>query len=273
MNLLECWLTAASLATVGEGRTTWAGMTHRIQGLYCRLAEEETTLGNDRFGIAYGVERSVTLSLLHQFGWVRLQYDAKAEEGKTARLRSIRRLPLGDAMIAATCGIDRLEDDDSASLQDVLGPFFPQWERRLDVGETEFREGEHTLKVSLGKVWRRIAAPAETSLDEFAYDVLNAFQFDHDHLYQFTYRDRRGMEVHAVAPEIGDGEVFADEVRLGELPISEGDTITMLYDFGDSWDFRVKLERVGDKPSRRKGPRVVKQSGTAPEQYAYDDWD
>lgn len=274
MNLLECWLTTASLSTVGEGRTRRAGMAPEIERVYFRLDEEETMLGDDRFGIAYGIENSVVLSLLHQFGWARLEYDAMAEKEKISRLRSIRRLPLGDAMIAATCGIGRYAyDDDSASLRESLGAFFPQWRRSLIIPEPEFREGEHTLKVSLGKVWRRMAAPAETSLDDFAFEVLNAFDFDHDHLYQFTYRDRQGMEVQAVAPEIRDAEVFADEVRLGELPISEGDTITMLYDFGDSWHFHVKLEQVSDKPSRRTGPRVIKRSGTAPEQYVYEDWD
>jgi len=176
MNLLECWLTTASLSTVGEDRTRWAGMVHEIGRVYFQLDEEETMLGKDPFGIAYGIQNSVILRLLHQFGLVRLEYDAMADEGKAARLRSIRRLPLGDAVIAAVCGIGRYaHDDDSVSLRESLGAFFPQWRRNLIIPEPEFREGEHTLKVSLGRVWRRIAAPAETCLDDFAYEVLNAF--------------------------------------------------------------------------------------------------
>jgi hypothetical protein len=248
-------------------------MAYEIQSVYFNLEEEETTREDALRSIGYGIGNSINLSLMHQFGWVRLQYDSMANEGKTALLRSIRRLSLGDAMIAAVCDFCRFSGEDSACLQETLEGLFPDWERSLTIPEPEFREGEHTLKVSLGNVWRRLAAPAETSLEDFAHEVLDAFDFDHDHLYEFTYQDRRGMIVQVVAPPIEDAEAWADETRLGDLPISEDDTITMLYDFGDSWTFQVKLEQISDQPSLREGPEVIKRSGTAPQQYEYDDWD
>ena len=273
MSLLECWVTTASTEALGGGRSMWAGMVFEIRTVYFHLEKQETTLTKDHFYITYGTQNLMTLSLLHQFGWVRLEYDSIADDGKTAQLRSIRRLPLGDAMIAALCEIDRFDGEDSTSLRETFEGFFPDWKRSLSISEPGFREGEHMLKVSVGEVWRRIAAPAETSLDDFAHEVLDAFDFDHDHLYEFRYRNHQGIRVQAVAPPISDAKVWADEVRLGELPISEGDTITMLYDFGDDWEFHIKLEQISDEPSRRTGPEVVKRSGTAPKQYMDDDWD
>jgi hypothetical protein len=44
----------------------------------------------------------------------------------------------------------------------------------------------------------------------------------------------------------------------------------LLYDFGDSWKFSVKLERI-EPEERLKEPRVLESHGEAPEQYP--SWD
>ena len=43
----------------------------------------------------------------------------------------------------------------------------------------------------------------------------------------------------------------------------------LLYDFGDSWQFTVKLERIDPPSSRGKKPRVLERHGKAPEQYGW----
>ena len=37
---------------------------------------------------------------------------------------------------------------------------------------------------------------------------------------------------------------WADEIPVGTLPLEPGQTMQLLYDFGDSWKFTVKLERI-----------------------------
>ncbi len=36
----------------------------------------------------------------------------------------------------------------------------------------------------------KIAVPADLSLDELAYGILDAFDFDNDHLYGFIYKNQ-----------------------------------------------------------------------------------
>jgi Plasmid pRiA4b ORF-3-like protein len=45
----------------------------------------------------------------------------------------------------------------------------------------------------------------------------------------------------------------------------------LLYDFGDSWLFTIKLERVESPGAKVKAPRILESHGTAPAQYP--DWE
>ncbi|MBT9316878.1 hypothetical protein IXB50_15725 [Leptothoe spongobia TAU-MAC 1115] len=53
------------------------------------------------------------------------------------------------------------------------------------------QERQDILRVWV-KTWRRIAIPANLALDELAIAILDAYQFDYDHLYEFSDRDRTG---------------------------------------------------------------------------------
>ena len=63
----------------------------------------------------------------------------------------------------------------------------------------------------------------------------------------------------------------AFEVQLGELPLQVGESMKVLYDFGDNWQFSVKLESIDPPGSIKKLPKVIESKGKAPEQYP--DWD
>lgn len=55
-----------------------------------------------------------------------------------------------------------------------------------------------------------------------------------------------------------------------------GQTIIYLFDYGDSWQFKVQLERIESDNIEIKESTVLSSHGTAPEQYSnWDDeeWD
>src|SRR5262249_49108472 len=108
------------------------------------------------------------------------------------------------------------------------------------------------------------------TLDDLANCILAAVDFDNDHLYAFTYRDRFGAKVEASHPFCDEG-LSAAEVRIGELPLQPGQSMSWLYDFGDSWRFDIKLERIAPANPRRKAAKVLERHGKAPKQYP--DWD
>jgi hypothetical protein len=103
-------------------------------------------------------------------------------------------------------------------------------------------------------------------LDALANTIIGAFKFTHDHLYRFSYRNRFGVETLANHPYMDDGP-WASEVRVGDVPLQEGQSMTYLYDFGDQWEFDVALERVDPPDAANNDPTILDARGEAPEQY------
>ena len=112
--------------------------------------------------------------------------------------------------------------------------------------------------------------PANSTLDDLVTLILDSMEFDDDHLYQFQYMDRHGARVAAAHPGISDGP-WADEITIGSLPLDPGQEMQLTYDFGDNWQFTVKLEAVEESKSKSKKPRILESHGEAPQQYP--DWD
>jgi hypothetical protein len=153
--------------------------------------------------------------------------------------------------------------------QPLFQPFFPEWQRNLEFPSEEPRDGMFIFHISLGKVWRLIAIPSDFTLADLADAILDSVNFDDDHLYEFTYRDRLGANC-SIHHSSMDEAPWADEVTVGELPLDLGQTMTFLFDFGDSWRFDVKLERIEPR-GRQDEPRIVESHGEAPPQYP--SWD
>jgi hypothetical protein len=185
-------------------------------------------------------------------------------------VRRIERTGFGDAMFVATCQFGAYEEETTVALQAKLQPIFPSWTKTLTRSEPEFREGNHVFKVSLGKIWRRIAAPTDAVLDDLAGAVLMAFGFDFEHLYQFELRDATGSSIKIVGPHLDDATHFADEVQIGEVPLAIGDSMVFHYDFGDDWLFKVTFESIQEGDAREL--KVTAKSGQSPEQYDGGEW-
>jgi hypothetical protein len=121
-------------------------------------------------------------------------------------------------------------------------------------------------------LWRTIAVPGDIPLDFLANTILDAYEFDHDHLDRFTYTDRFGVPRYVNHPYLEEAP-STEEVRVGDLPLTPGDTLTYLFDFGDSWRFKVQLERIDAPDAEIASPAVLESQGEAPEQYpTWDEW-
>lgn len=157
--------------------------------------------------------------------------------------------------------------------QPIFQPYFPEWRENLHVPEMAPREGIFLFRVSLGKVWRRIALRAGDTVDRLVSWILKSVDFDSDHLYELLYRDRFGRTIRILHPymeEQGEGP-FGDEVAISELPLAPGQSMTLVYDFGDNWHFGVLLEAIEPPGVKIKAPRILEKHGQAPEQYP--SWD
>jgi hypothetical protein len=67
-------------------------------------------------------------------------------------------------------------------------------------------------------------------------------------------------------PYMDEGPPFTSEMRIGQLPLRAGQTMTFLFDFGDNWEFGVTLEQV-DPDRVTKKSAILESHGKAPEQY------
>lgn len=163
-----------------------------------------------------------------------------------------------------------LDEDGSAGVMEAfhqkLAPYFPQWKACIELKKKTTDLGLHFFNVSLSKkIWRKISIQGSQSLDDLASLVLDAFDFDNDHLSQFTYTDRSGAlktinDCRAEAPP------YSHEVNVGDIDILPGDCVEFLFDFGDSWLFQIQLEKI-DHHFKDGKSMVIESFGESPKQY------
>jgi Plasmid pRiA4b ORF-3-like protein len=133
-----------------------------------------------------------------------------------------------------------------------------------------FVPGVWQFKVSLGDAWRRIVVPADDSTDTLISGILQAFRFDSDHLYELKLRDRSGRSMRIGHPHIYDVEYYTDQFDVGCLPLDPGQKMTFVFDFGDTWEFDVRLEKILPEGAAKK-LKVIERQGKPPKQYDNDD--
>jgi hypothetical protein len=167
---------------------------------------------------------------------------------------------------------------DFGMLQPIFQPYFPEWQTVYARPNREVRSGTHIFKITLsgwrgagGSIWRRLAVPPYTSLDGLAGAILHAFDLDEDHLYDFRYRDQRGRTRVYNHPYTDEGP-FTPDITVAETELALKDEMHFTFDYGDNWQFLVRLEKLEAGPCRLRHPRVIKSAGIAPEQYPQSEW-
>ena len=91
------------------------------------------------------------------------------------------------------------------------------------------------------KVWRRVLVPDTITLAKLHLVIQRAFQWGGHHLHEFMAGEERygtaDLEWNV------DGELRSERTRLVNAVTPSG-TIDYIYDFGDNWNHRIKIERV-----------------------------
>lgn len=165
------------------------------------------------------------------------------------------------------------EPDGLGALYPVLTPYFPELAASLEFPDEQPRDGVYVFHVSLGKeIWRRIAMPHDSSMEQLAFWILKSIQFDDDHLYDFELRDRQGCLL-MLGTRDGDDSLPAYEFDIGFLPLDPGQTMVLRYDYGADWRFEIKLERIEPVTAKIKAPAILEKHGKSPSQYGLDDFD
>ena len=286
-NLLEAWLRLGRAEMIGEPGRRWEQFLPKCLSVWSNLPGGGCRFEGVKPEEVYlsGIYRDFYhLALMDLFGLVTVDHPRTSTGAwKPA---GVGHTPFGDALstlIASRVNVfsDELrpmqeKEDDLAEIpkparfgvwQTLFQHYFPEWRQNLELPEIEPREGTFIFRVSLGKIcWRLIAMPADATLDDLVSIVLHSVNFDDDHLYRFSYRDRLGSTCIINHPAMEESP-STDEVSIGSLPLELGQSMELLYDFGDEWLFTVKLERVDPPGGKAKAPRIIEKHGKSPVQY------
>ncbi len=120
--------------------------------------------------------------------------------------------------------------------------------------------------------WRRVELPSTLMLDEL-HDLLQLlFGWTDTHLHRFALGASvwdRDAELFLCPYDVEEGEdegAPASQVRLDEVLADAGDTLRYVYDYGDEWTLKIKVERVvPGAPQRVKV--VAGRHGAPPDDY------
>ncbi|MBN2285698.1 MAG: plasmid pRiA4b ORF-3 family protein [Tissierellales bacterium] len=225
------------------------------------------------------------VSMLELFGLIDILH-GEPENNKGWNIKNIQRTRFGDAFFRFIfeklinskdyfqfCALNTKEikyDVPFGQLQKYFKSFFPEWESNLIIPQPAFQHGTHIFKVSLGNIWRIIAIDSNMTLDDLSFTILDAFNFDRDHLYAFYFRDHFGNSVEISCP-FSEEPPFTDEFKIGEIPIEIGSVIRFVYDFGDYWEFEILLQEIKTTDIKLEYPKTIEKHGKAPKQYL--SWD
>jgi len=150
---------------------------------------------------------------------------------------------------------------------------------------------QYQFKVSImgiPKVYRIIEVSGNSTFDDLHDAIFAAFDRFDPHLYSFfiTKADTKSFRAITQALEIthpagmddfmgyGRKKRSTAKTKIDDVNLEEKDVFHYLFDFGDDWWHRIRVESIKESSSRKKSVLIVKSVGQSPPQYPdYDEED
>jgi pRiA4b ORF-3-like protein len=133
----------------------------------------------------------------------------------------------------------------------------------------------HSVRHS--RVMREIEVCEDSNLYDLAAAIVSAYGFDFDHAFGFFSRtgddcfdSERKYELFADMEDIAAEHPESESVqrtKVSEVWKILGTTMLFLFDYGDLWRFKVQLIGFGGAEPKAIYPRILKKTGSPPEQY------
>ncbi|MFU8788916.1 MAG: IS1096 element passenger TnpR family protein [Methylobacter sp.] len=272
-SLLQAFVYRATGEMVGERAGYDSCFRNCLSFFWYKLNKEIAIDPNIRHGLRFtpGLHN---LALMELFGFIATKYTA--DENEIWPLSSIKPTDWGLTIFGYLMQnnfIDLFFEDDAelSAWEAGIKKQLPAWKKSLRQPEHKIiKEGAYIFNVSLGGASCKLGVPAKLSLEYLAFDILSAFNFDNDHLYEFIYKNQYGVEERIAHPYMDDAKFYADERTVGELPLYKGMTLVFHFDFGDNWEFNIQVEAMPSAELNFTELTVIEKRGTPPKQYS--DW-
>jgi hypothetical protein len=118
-----------------------------------------------------------------------------------------------------------------------------------------------TLRDSKPPIWRRVMVPSKFSLYKLHEVIQIAMGWTNSHLHQFVIDGQRYS-----IPSPDDWEPVVDERRysLSQIASREKHKFVYEYDFGDSWEHEIIVEKISPPEAGMKYPVCIKGKRACP---------
>ena len=123
----------------------------------------------------------------------------------------------------------------------------------------------YQIKISLigakPPIWRTVLVPSSIGLAAFHEVIQTTMGWTDTHLHQFIANN----VIYGI-PDDDFGLEMEDEAKykLSHLLVKEKDTITYEYDFGDSWEHKILLEKILPFDTKTTLPVCIKGKRACP---------
>jgi hypothetical protein len=108
-----------------------------------------------------------------------------------------------------------------------------------------------SMKNITPRIWRRIDVPENYTFLDLHNAIQAVMKWDDYHLHEFEMPNPKTGKPQRIGTEGDEFEVFDDEPLVSEKRAKISDYFTLenkvamyIYDFGDNWEVRVRLERI-----------------------------
>ncbi|UKP01023.1 plasmid pRiA4b ORF-3 family protein [Nostoc sp. UHCC 0870] len=282
-NLLETWWIWGNEEILGE--KGWRNGLDKCLMFWCEFGSSNSLILKAEQQKWYSYSPGLyQIALFSMFGLLEVE-TTKPKKGQGWQFKKLNKTPWGNALVKLIKKIIVEESHSDINQKDLeeeeypfgiwqpqLQIFFPEWQNNLAITAQYPQQGIYIFKVNLGKIWRRIAIPHDYSLYDLSSTILESVNFDDDHLHEFSYKSRFGWTGRVSHPS-GCEPPFSNEYLIEDLSLylKVGQTINYLFDYGDSWQFKLHLESIEPDNVEIKEPTILNSYGTAPEQYP--SWD
>jgi hypothetical protein len=134
------------------------------------------------------------------------------------------------------------------------------------------------------EISRTIQILGDQTLEELHEIIFESFEREEEHLYEFFFGKRphdRKNRVYAHPFSLEDSPFgpdpnivgTVDETGIDDLDLRPRQTFGYLFDYGDDWVHRIKVEKIEEGVPEGDYPRITAAVGEAPPQYPFDEED
>jgi transcriptional regulator with XRE-family HTH domain len=133
-----------------------------------------------------------------------------------------------------------------AGLDEGQSATAPKEDPRREPAQPAVYQLKITLRHSDPEIWRRVRVPNDLTLAQLHEVIQIAMGWDNDHLHQFcVHKTRFGMSQDPMGGPLDlHDRLDEEDYRLCELELRTRSKFTYEYDFGDSWEHQIVIEKT-----------------------------